>query len=196
MSNLTDIYQTLEDRGNYDEIECHGPYYCSLYDSNGRLKNGTQEPWLGEGYYFWDTRIEDAIWWGRTIYNAHYKGYVVCSTCYDQHSPLLFDMMGSIALCEEFGLCAKIVRENCSIKKVTFPLVLEYMKKQDRFTYKAIRVMPYPEKQNLKNCILFPGKKAKFEFPNKIQICFFDKTLLNQPFVIAEKHPFEKEFVV
>lgn len=56
----TDIYQTLEDRQNYDDVEEHGPYFCCARDANGIPKNGVKEPWLGEGYYFWDTRIADA----------------------------------------------------------------------------------------------------------------------------------------
>ena len=64
----TDIYQTLEDRQNYDDVEKHGPYFCCARDANGTPKSGVKEPWLGEGYYFWDTRIADAQWWGNTIY--------------------------------------------------------------------------------------------------------------------------------
>lgn len=31
----TDIYQTLEDRQNYEEVEKHGPYFCCAQDANG-----------------------------------------------------------------------------------------------------------------------------------------------------------------
>ena len=48
----TDIYQTLEDRQNYGEVEEHGPYFCYAQDDNGIPKKGVKEPWLGEGYYF------------------------------------------------------------------------------------------------------------------------------------------------
>jgi len=36
------IYQTLEDRGNPDEIERNGPFSCNWNNS-----------WLGTGCYFW-----------------------------------------------------------------------------------------------------------------------------------------------
>lgn len=65
----TDIYQTLEDRQNYGEVEEHGPFFCYVRDDNGIPKSGVKEPWLGEGYYFWDTRITDAQWWGDTVYS-------------------------------------------------------------------------------------------------------------------------------
>lgn len=34
----TDIYQTLEDRQNDEEVEDHGPYFCSERYANGILK--------------------------------------------------------------------------------------------------------------------------------------------------------------
>ena len=43
----TDIYQTLEDRQNYDDVEKHGPYFCCARDANGTPKSGVKEPWLG-----------------------------------------------------------------------------------------------------------------------------------------------------
>lgn len=198
MTALTDIYQTLEDRGNYNEVESHGPYYCSLRDRRGNLKKGTKEPWLGEGYYFWDTRIGDARWWGETIYGNRFKGYVVCHTCYDQHSPLLFDMVGSVAMFDEFERCVDRVKAGRYTERVSFPLVLEYMKRQAEFTYKAIRVWPDPEMQatNPQIGVFFPGGKATVRRIEKIQICFFDKTLLVQPFTIAEKHPFDAGYIV
>jgi hypothetical protein len=198
MPFIADIYQTLEDRGNYDEVEHHGPYYCSRYDENGNLKNGIKEPWLGEGYYFWDTRISDAQWWGDQIYSKKLKGYVVCHTKYDQNSPLLFDMVGSVAMFDEFERCVKIVKDYRQIKRVSFPIVLEYMKKNEDFTYKAIRVWPDPIKSvsNPQIDVFFPGKTASIGRIEKIQICFFDNTLLDQPFSIVEKHPFTAEYIV
>lgn len=35
---LTKIYQTLEHRNNNEEIENHGPYFCSLFYENKKLK--------------------------------------------------------------------------------------------------------------------------------------------------------------
>ncbi len=64
----TNIYQALENRNNDEFVEEHGPFFCSLVDTHGKVKNGVKEPWLGAGYYFWDSRIEDAKWWGATVY--------------------------------------------------------------------------------------------------------------------------------
>lgn len=53
------LYQTVEDRNNPSEIETEGPFLC--------VRNNA---WLGRGYYFWDTFVELAHWWGNTIYQG------------------------------------------------------------------------------------------------------------------------------
>ena len=185
MVHLSKIYQTLEDRGNYEEIKAHGPYFCSIYDSNGKLKQGTKEPWLGEGYYFWDTRINDAHWWGKQIYR--WAGYVICESQYDQNSGLLYDLLGKLDLFDDFIKCAHFIKQQRNIDKVSFPLVLEYLKTKTDFPYKAIRVWPDPTLQGIdtKSGIFFPGEKANLRSIEKVQICFFDSTLLSYPYTIA-----------
>lgn len=74
-------------------------------------------------------------------------------------------------------------------KKITFPYVFSILKKFANFEYKAVRVWPYPLKNsfNADYYIKFPGKTATIIKLTKIQICFFDTTLLTFPFDIAEK---------
>lgn len=180
----TNIYQALENRNNDIEIEAHGPFFCSERYSDGSFKKGVREPWLGAGYYFWDSRIEDAKWWGKTAYGK--KGFIVCHTTYDQHSPLLYDLVGDMDAIDEFINCANLIKKKTGLSKVSFPIVLAYMKRTPSFEYKAIRVWPYL--QNVKETdIKFPSSKMTLGITDKIQICFFDKTLLTQPYQIVYK---------
>ncbi len=184
----TDIYQTLEDRQNDEEVEDHGPYFCPERYPNGILKKGTKEPWLGEGYYFWDTRIADAKWWGDTVYSRN--GYIICKTTYDQNSPLLYDLVGDIRQFYEFIDCAELIRKKLNLTTIKFPVVLAYMKKENAdFNYKAIRVWPHPNTFE-KTSVRFPDAKVVLFKPDKIQICFFDKTLLTEPYRIVWKKAF------
>ena len=187
----TDIYQTLEDRQNDKDIEENGPFFCSARYPNGQLKKGIKEPWLGEGYYFWDSRIEDAQWWGDTIYDR--KGYVICHTTYDQHSSLLYDLVGDVKQFDEFVKCAKLIQEQMNLPNITFPAILSYLKKIPSFNFRAIRVWPYPQKLET-TTIQFPhnlvGKTVVLAKSDKIQICFFDKTLLTKPYRIVHKKTF------
>ena len=178
----TEIYQTLEDRQNYEEVEQHGPYFCSVTYPNGILKKGSKQPWLGSGYYFWDTRICDAHWWGNNVYNRN--GYIICHTTYDQHSPLLYDLVGNVDQFDEFIKCADLIKEKRNLSRVSFPVVLKYLKKTGNFNFSAIRVWPHPDYLN-KTSVLFPDNKLFLGKAQKIQICFFDKQLLINPYKIV-----------
>lgn len=180
----TTIYQTLEDRDNDEEVQAHGPYWCDLYEADGKKKEGIKEPWLGAGYYFWDTLIEDAHWWGRTIYPK--KGYIVCQSQYDSHSPHLFDLVGNVSHSREFVDCVAVMKSNGKGQKRSFPQVLAYLKQHADFRYKAIRARPHPLKFVSAN-IYFPGGQMELEKLDKVQICFFDKSLFIAPFEIVER---------
>lgn len=181
---LTEIFQALEYRGNESEVESHGPYFCAERNSDGSPKSETKEPWLGPGYYFWDTRIKDAQWWGNVAYKR--KGYIICKTFYDQHSPLLYDLLGISKHFDDFVECAEYIKEQRKVKTIKFPVVLSYLKKFTPFNYKAIRVWPNPNHYDNIG-IEFPGGKIMLNPMEKVQICFFDKTLLTNPYTIVEK---------
>lgn len=190
------IYQTLEDRGNYDEVESHGPFFCSKTDKNGNHKSGAREPWLGEGYYFWDTFISDAHWWGNSIYSKKGRDYIICETTYDQHSPLLFDTVSDPSLLYELIDCAKIIQKKWNMNKVSVPLIMDYLRGREDFKYKAIRVCPQPKRSRLIDRISFPGDMFVLGKIEKIQICFFDKTLLVNPFKIVYSQQIPDDFTI
>lgn len=181
---IADIYQTLENRQNEEAVLKNGPFFCSERDSHGKMKRGIQEPWLGEGYYFWDNRIDDARWWGEINYKT--CGYIICKTQYDQHSPLLYDMVGDVKQFDEFVECAEFIKRQRKLKRVGFSTVIKALKKDSDFKYKAIRVWPTPEKISI-TFIRFPKDGIMLGKLAKIQICFFDKTLLTNPYTIVEK---------
>ena len=76
-------------------------------------------------------------------------------------------------------------------KKVSFALVLKYLKEHTDFscTYKAIRVWAAPDHFKSSN-IYFPKSGIYLAQIGKVQICFFDKTLLKGPFTVTETHPY------
>ena len=182
----TTIYQTLEDRDNDEEVQAHGPYWCDLYEADGKKKEGIKEPWLGAGYYFWDTLIENAHWWGETIYLRKKANYIICQSQYDSHSPHLFDLVGNVSHYREFVDCVAVMKSNGKGQKRSFPEVLAYLKQHADFRYKAVRARPHPLKFVSAN-IYFPGGQMELEKLDKVQICFFDKSLFIAPFEIVER---------
>lgn len=175
------IYQALQNRNNDEEVLRHGPYFCSQRDEKGNLKKGIKEPWLGEGYYFWDSRIEDGKWWGSSVYGE--GNYIVFSSEYDQHSPLLLDLLGDMQAIEDFKAVALYIKKEHLLSTIKFAAVLELMKRANGFHYKAVRVCPLSPTSHVSSGIYFPYNsiQRKFYVPNisKVQICFFDLTLLN-----------------
>lgn len=182
---MTPIYQTLEDRGNREEVAIHGPYLCRSVDEKGEKKSGTREPWMGEGYYFWDTRIEDAKWWGDEIYGD--SRYIIGRTSFDEQSELLFDTVGRMADLDDFLKCIRLLRDTFHPDRLTIPFVIAFLRRAADFPYKAIRMCPSPRRSSSDpdETIEYPGGKATLLILRRVQICFFDKTLLTEPFVIV-----------
>ena len=191
----TTIYQTLEYLNNNKEIESNGAYFCSLRDTQGYIKTGVKTPWLGEGYYFWDTRIEDAKWWGETAYKSKGKGYVVCKTVYDAHSPLLYDLLGDLEAFDEFIKMAEMIKSNSNKRKVSFEFILHHLKKLADFRYKAVRAMAVPSYCKSTN-ICFPKDGLYLAQIRQVQICFFDKTLLQDPIKVIETQSCVTNFTI
>lgn len=90
---------------------------------------------------------------------------------------------------DEFVACAKYIKAKLNTDAVSFPVVLTYMKKLSSFDYKAIRAWPHPYTVE-KTIVSFPGNKLVLGKTDKIQICFFDKTLLKNPYKIVENKTF------
>ena len=90
---------------------------------------------------------------------------------------------------DEFVECAELIKEKLNTNRVSFSTVLTYMKKLPEFDYKAIRAWPHPYTIE-QTIIKFPGDKLALSKTDKIQICFFDKTLLKNPYKIVEKKTF------
>lgn len=165
------IYQTLEDRENPDQIEREGPFPCSWKNS-----------WLGNGYYFWDTFIENAHWWGKTRVPGE---YIICEAYIDFSSDNCFDLVGKTEHMLDFEKSIKLMKSrNLLIKNTTVARVLMYMKNTLKiFDYSAIRVYGI----NSKSKDLDPNYQMKFEldkpqyldYKPAIQLCLYTFEGLN-----------------
>lgn len=164
------LFQTVEDRDNPDEIECQGPFKC--------IKN----PWLGVGYYFWDTFIELAHWWGKQGYN---KNYVICETFYDNNPDDIFDLVGNTAHLMELKNYVDILKSTYKKKFISVGFVIEHMKKFSSFQYKAIRANAinsasrdeYLKSQRLK---FTQNNISYLELIPPFQICIIDKKYIGE----------------
>ena len=88
------IYQAIAKRGeqNEDYFEKIGPIKCT-----------NSKAWLGDGYYFWDTRIDDAHWWGQMSRGD----YFILRATMQLHPGVCFDLEGCVAHREIFDSIGK-----------------------------------------------------------------------------------------
>lgn len=173
------LYQTLENRGNYEQNEKDGPYICS-WDNT----------WLGEGYYYWYHHIKLAHWWGESRFKK--GGYTifksVCndlSKCWDLHTGPGQDVF--------LYWLEKMKDKNLLEQKTTVAQVLEFIKNEyPAFPYEGIRILgvdsiskntinnmgfvrmnfEFPEAKDSANKQRF---KAFFDLMPPVQVCLFIK---------------------
>ncbi len=156
----TSIFQTIAKNGNPCEREQKGPIFCK------------DNPWLGDGYYFWDGMLSNAEWWGRT----HYKGkYMIFSSSYDAHSEALFDLVGDAKHVAYFQKYAERLMQVLGIKTIKVASVLEFMKEDGKFPFKAVRAEGRSTKGSRKISFVFDDQGIYFLQPvPKFQLCILD----------------------
>ncbi len=172
MTEKKSLYQTLEDRGNPEEIRNNAPFLC-------RRKTA----WLGKGYYFWDTFIKNAHWWGRTSYREH--NYVICRVSCDFDNKRCLDLVGNTSHMLDFEKVFKILKEHGMVtKETTVARVLEFLKQKTDFSYEAIRVLGINSISDKNNKDTYRLKfreshRQYLDYKPPIQICVFQRKGLN-----------------
>jgi hypothetical protein len=183
------IYQTLENRGNPEEVESHGPYKCSRNNS-----------WLGTGCYFWDTFIDNAHWWGKVSVDDN---YIICQANIDFHSNTCFDLVGNTQHMIDFEKSVKLLKSKKLIKSnTTTARVLNHLRNTLKiFDYSAIRVYGINTKsESYKPSYLMKfnlGKPQYLDYKPAIQICVYKYQNLNfRDFNIVYPDDFVSGYVV
>ncbi|WP_424495373.1 hypothetical protein [Salinimicrobium sp. GXAS 041] len=159
------IYQTLEDKENPEEVEQQGPFPCNWGNA-----------WLGNGYYFWDTFIENAHWWGK----KHRKDkYIICKSTFDYSDKTCFDLVGNTSHMLDFEKSVDLMRKQGLVnKKTTVARVISFMKEKTKvLEQQSVRVYGINSKSEKTK----PNYRLKFElnkpqylvYKPAIQICLF-----------------------
>lgn len=169
------LFHTLEDRGNPDYIVDNAPFPCSWKNT-----------WLGEGYYFWDTFVENAHWWGEVRYN---NNYIICKAICDFDSNMCFDLVGDTEHMLDFSNSIEFLKnENLINENTTVSRIINHLKtKVKGFNFQAIRVYgiksisEYKEEyQKYRHHLNFELSKPQYlDYKPAIQICIFKKNGLN-----------------
>lgn len=169
------VYQTLENRGTHlRSLEANGPYPCHWENS-----------WLGDGYYFWDTFIENAHWWGKEV-RRYPTGYIICEATCNFNDEECLDLHGNMEQLKQFKDALVLARQNGVINE--YSTVKNFLAKLKGELYsfqkfKAIRINGIKSKSYNSiysiNFLFEENKNQYLEVIPAIQICFFQKDSLN-----------------
>jgi hypothetical protein len=174
---VLECYQTLEDRGNPDEVEQSGPFPCNRSDV-----------WLGAGYYFWDTNIRWAHEWGKA-YERKQKSYLIGQVSI-RCDETIFDLFGNVAHLTAFEeaynlllirqMSIKYPRHN---KPVLVRDVIRFLQKTNTFPYNGIRASDEPKGGS---AVLFNSNRHEvLVIHRRVQVCLTTKNnIVSHPFRI------------
>jgi len=170
------IYQTLQNRGNYKEVEKDGPFPC--------LHN---RAWLGPGYYFWEKWQSNAHWWGEQIYG---ENYIICEAECTITNDNCYDLVGNTDHLDEFENIYNAMVDNGRYgHDIKVADVIDILRNQMKsFNYEAIK-SPSHGARRYNNQYSFNIKfkydsqvkdnmsnKQRLEVRPLIQICIFKKS--------------------
>lgn len=174
------LYQTVEDRDNPEHIKSNSPFLCNRKDA-----------WLGKGYYFWDTLIENAHWWGKTVYKNN--DYVVLKFLCDSINIKCFDLHGNLEHLSYFNEVADILKKEGLVNKdTTVAWMMQYLKQKTDLEnrYDGIRIYGHYSRSGHQTFKMFfkrdRNSKQYLELAPPVQLCLFRKDSFNlQPGVIV-----------
>lgn len=180
---IKNLYQTVEDRTNPNYIKENAPFPCNK-----------ENAWLGNGYYFWDTFIENAHWWGKVGYKSN---YVICRYECTFEKLNCFDLVGNTEQMLDFSNCIDFLKDkNLIDHKTTVARILEYLKEISEFNYDSIRVYGIASKSKKEDFRLKfnLSNPAYLAYKPTIQICLYHKDTIKLSKGIIE-YPDEYNFV-
>lgn len=169
MMKRKELFQTLEQRCNVDDVEEHGPYLCRRKDA-----------WFSEGYYFWE-HLDFAHAWGNFSYGGT---YIIGSLCIEYKEEELLDLSDSDDLCafeKAYDMLSKVFKT----EKITVAFVIKFLREKTDVSWKAVKAI-IERSFNVGN---FPALErgipvSKKRYPQRlnlrpqIQWCVFEGTLL------------------
>ncbi len=172
MSSFCTIYQALEYTADEDEI----PHWSS-----------DQNAWLGYGYYFWDSSIDRAHWWGKSRYK---NNYMICKTEYDKNFHL-FDMFDTNHSKEYTDTRIVLAKEFASRKKVSNTIyaqdVINALKSTSEFmnNFFAIRMLAMECAPVIHKIQFASNSPAYSDEDLPVQLCVWDKRFFKADVIVV-----------
>lgn len=165
------LYQTLEDLDNVDYVEANGPF-----------PGNVRERWLGEGYYYWDTIIDAAHYWGIVSYKNKGKDYIIAKSEVDIPNENLLNLLEPEQIVmfskwrdsfaktfpESSVTVEKVLKHAENIMGAAFPYIAIKAEFKDCFKYKEYQDRIYPN----------PYARAYLDLRPPVQVCIRHKSVI------------------
>ena len=153
--------------GHRAYIQSKAPFKSVYSKAEGRM------PYLGDGYYLWDDKIDTAKWWGQ----VHYRGdYSIVELDLKLHGEHFLDLVGSREDIRNFSelinsVAAKLGRN--SVSECVYVLRQLERECKGAFPYRVIRALDSSAiKQN--QCLPFkPYDRHYLNLNPRYIICFY-----------------------
>lgn len=165
------LYQTLEDRNNVDYVEANGPFLGDV-----------RERWLGKGYYYWDSIIDAAHYWGYVSYKLNGKNYIIAKTELNIPQDRLLNLLEPEQIImfskwmDSFAqtfpdvdvTVEKVITHAENIMGTAFPYIAIKAEFRNSFKNRGYQARIYPNR----------GGKAYLDLKPPVQICIRDKSII------------------
>lgn len=173
---------TCSNDNGREYIKENAPFLSLKKVKNDGKKQKVYVPFLGEGYYYWDTDLEIAHSWGVKHYQNNYA--IVESALELTGEKVFCDLVGNRKhMIEMLQLAQKFRPDEFKSGKLTLGVFIQILKKLNRtdfkgiFPYKAIRAVDLSHEPPKESRIIF-AEHAAYSYTNlspKLVICLIDK---------------------
>lgn len=132
------------------------------------------EPWLGDGFYFWESSIENAEYWGRTHCCGKYKIYV---GEYDSNDIKCLNLVDNYECICFVAQAFKTFEDVKKRKPKLFCQVIYFLREQQSFrdSYDFARVPADGGMQNGEEILFDQRSRSRYFLVRQIQVCFWQK---------------------
>lgn len=164
------IYQTV------CKIPPKGVKYTFPILSRKIVENGCvkSEPWLAEGYYFWESFISNAEYWGKSHCHGNYDIY--CGE-YDSNDPKCLNLIDNPVCISLIEQAYKTFIEEKSRKPQYLCQVFYFLRKGNTFKnqYDCVRVVADGGMSNGDSVHYSKDSFVLYSIIRQIQVCFWTK---------------------
>lgn len=168
MLRLDNLLQTIDDQDNPDYVEEHGPF------------RSVTSHWLGVGYYFWDSLMRRAHWWG----DRHYGGnYMICKAWASVDEDKFLDLADNMEQLQHFQAQYELIQQIYQGKKITISFVINKLIRNGLFPYQAVRSVS--DKCGGDYAVKFvEGNSSVLNFSPPRQICIYERAAIHDYHIV------------